>query len=176
MKRADRYGTIFWICSAAVIIILTAVFALSQQSGDESYKLSKTVLDGVKNAGLDVFTPEISLGKENASDGFSFILTGRKWAHIYLYALLGAAEFLWWSMLLRLKRERLPRRHLWSAALAFAFCLVCACADEAHQFLVLTRDGRPVDVLYDALGFSLSIVLTPALIWLEQVIRRRIHK
>lgn len=174
----------FWLCSAAVVLIMAAIFAFSQQPGEKSAELSKIVLEKVKTAGLDVFTPEITLGDDQKTDdgkGFTFKLTVRKWAHLYLYALLGAAELLWWLQLMKLRsgslfKRQIRRRHPWSSALAFGFCLIYACTDEIHQLFVDSREGRPGDILYDAIGFSLGIILALGLTLLIRTLYRRIHK
>ena len=181
MKRADQRRIRLMICSAAVTMVMAAIFAFSHQPGGESEKLSKTFLDGAKTVGLDVFTPEITFGGKEKSDGFAFKLEGRKWAHLYLFALLGVTSLLWWEQLLRLNDRWLTGRKArlrspLAAALAFAFCLLYACTDELHQLLIDDRHGRLSDVLYDALGFGLSILLTLIMIKLALLIRRRIQR
>ncbi len=177
----------FWllVLGLMAVAVMTVIFCLSQQSGDESNKLSQAVLDGVKQSGLDVFTPVIALGgdTEPAADGedkFALRLEGRKWAHFYLYALLGAVEYLWWERFLcrrgELRPEKSPRfRRLWAMIPSFAFCLMYACADEFHQRFVDSREGRPRDVVYDALGFGLSILLTFAAAWLTAMLIKKLR-
>ena len=183
MKKTHYHRIRFWIYSAAVIAVMAAIFAFSQQTGTESKKLSKTVLSGMKTVGLDVFTPEISLGSKEKTDksSFTFKLDGRKWAHLYLYALLGVSALLWWEQLLRMKDKGLswqrPQLRLpLAAALAFVSSLLYACTDELHQLLIDDRKGRLSDVLYDALGFGLSILLTMTAIKIAELVRRRIHR
>ena len=92
---------------------------------------------------------------------------------------MGAVEFLWWEKFIRVKSrpKGLLDRFLTAAALAFDFCLIYACADEFHQRFIDSREGKPLDVVYDALGFGLSILavlLIFALAALAVKIKRRI--
>ena len=67
----------------------------------------------------------------------------RKLAHAGEYAVLGA-------VLLRALRRPLP-----AAALAVAY----AVSDEVHQHFVAGRQGRPLDVLIDAVGVLVGVLL-----------------
>ncbi len=180
MKITGRDRILLLIYGLAALAIMTAIFCFSQQEGAESYELSKTVLDGIKEHGLDIFTPVIAIdGKAAGDGGFSFRLEGRKWAHFYLFALLGIAEFLWWRKLVGLKvRLGGPLgRTLAAAGSAFVFCLLYACADEFHQHFIDSRAGRPGDVIYDSLGFGISILIALAVTGLAALaaglVRRR---
>lgn len=67
----------------------------------------------------------------------------RKLAHASEYAVLGA-------LLLRALRRELP-----AAGLAVAY----AASDELHQHFVAGRRGRPLDVLIDAAGVLVGLLL-----------------
>lgn len=179
MSIKNRHRLMLAIYGLAAVAVMVSIFSFSQQPGDESFELSKTVLDGIKEHGLDVFTPVIALG-DGGNEGFNFKLEGRKWAHFYLFALLGAVEFLWWKRLIRSRDDRLlghrVRRGPAAAALAFVFCLLYACTDEFHQLFVDSREGRPGDVLYDSLGFGISILLVSGLTALAAAAVKKLRK
>lgn len=160
MKFRGKDRILLIVFGALALVVMAAIFCLSQQPGDDSFKLSEAVLGGVKENGLDIFIPKITFGEAPAEgDGsFHFNLEGRKWAHFYLYALLGLVEFLWWFNVYKHRDGRPLRfRPLWAALSAFGFCLIYACTDELHQLFVDSREGRPGDVIYDSLGFGLFI-------------------
>ena len=70
-------------------------------------------------------------------------LIGRKIIHATEYGLL---TLLWWRAL---------RNPLAAAAIAIAY----SATDEFHQHFVHGRHGTPVDVLIDAIGVAIAVVL-----------------
>ena len=87
------------------------------------------------------------------SQKFVFVHTAiRKFAHIAEYAIL---TYLWF-------------RSLWTRPGRFVFCMrwsvllsiLCAMADECHQYFLFFRDGQWADVLWDSVGIAMmSLVL-----------------
>ena len=71
----------------------------------------------------------------------------RKLAHTAEYAVLGA-------LLLRATGQ---------ARIAFALAVLYAVSDELHQTFVAGRHGSPVDVVIDAVGVAVGIVLFQSL-------------
>jgi len=105
------------------------------------------------------FYPAIS---EDALD--RVVYSVRKTAHVTEYALL--ALLLWRA--LRKPRRNDPRRWSWThAGLALAGASAYAATDEIHQAFVPSRQGQWADVLLDAAGSALALLL----LWL--VIRWR---
>jgi len=76
----------------------------------------------------------------------------RKVAHLTEYAVLA---LLWFSAIVRVE-GRTPRAASWAA---LSICLVCACADEAHQSTLPTRQGSVRDVLIDAFGATAMLTI-----------------
>ena len=74
----------------------------------------------------------------------------RKGAHVFEYAALGY---------LTLRAASLSLARLPGAALALAFALLVAAADEAHQATVATRTGSPRDAALDLAGAGLGVAL-----------------
>jgi VanZ family protein len=72
----------------------------------------------------------------------------RKLAHAAEYAVLGA-------LLLRALRRPLP---------AFALAVLYAVTDEVHQTFVPGREGAPLDVVVDAAGAAVGVVVWRALV------------
>jgi len=90
----------------------------------------------------------------------------RKTAHVTEYALL--ALLVWRALRKPTKRDARP----WSwtqAGLALAGASVYAMTDELHQALVPSRQGQWADVLLDASGSALALLL----LWLVIRWRRR---
>ena len=180
MSELNRNRLVLALLGLAALAVMTAIFCFSQQTGDKSYEVSQAVLNGIKEKGLDVLTPVIALGDDDGGESFHFRLEGRKWGHFYLFALLGAVEYFWWERLLKSRNDRLLgfklRRQPAAMGLAFVFCLLYACADEFHQLFVNSREGRPGDLIYDSLGFGLSILAAFAVTRLVVFIVKKLRK
>lgn len=82
-----------------------------------------------------------------------------KSGHIIAYAVLA---WLWW-------RALAPRRQItWSIlSIAFSLTVLYGISDEIHQLFVPNRFGRVADVLFDASGALLTILLLRRLRWLR---------
>ena len=73
-----------WISLAVTLGIMVLIFSFSSQPGTQSGALSRKVLDQVQQSGTaDVLIPEWFSGNVQANV--------RKWAHVYIYAALGAS-------------------------------------------------------------------------------------
>ena len=72
----------------------------------------------------------------------------RKLGHVTGYALLTAA---WAWALWGFVRRPL----VWAVCISFLY----ACSDEFHQSFVRGRDGTPRDVLIDAIGMAIAVIL-----------------
>ncbi len=92
------------------------------------------------------------LSSQRADEGLDWWdVVFRKIGHIGGYALLTA---LWaWALAGAVRRP---------VAVAAGIALVYACSDEYHQGFVETRQGTPVDVLVDAIGIALAVLLLRA--------------
>jgi VanZ family protein len=77
-----------------------------------------------------------------------WVIVLRKLGHVTGYAMLTA---LWaWALW-----EAVRRPLVWAVAISFLY----ACSDELHQSFVRGRDGTPRDVLIDAVGMAIAVLL-----------------
>ncbi len=77
-----------------------------------------------------------------------WVIVFRKLGHVTGYALLTAG----WAWALSV----VTRRPLvWAVAISLAY----ACTDEFHQTFVRGREGTPRDVLIDAIGMAIAVLL-----------------
>ncbi len=171
MKNLNRRKKYLWIYGVFCAVFMILIFLFSSQDSDASSKVSKKVLDWVEDSKVGVVTPEITFDVKE-SRGFTFSLNGRKWGHFYLYALLGAAQCLWWREFFRGKRLRMPKAFV----LAAGVCLAYACSDEFHQRFVPGRECSLKDVLYDSCGYGLSILLITLVAEAVGFVLRRLKK
>lgn len=160
-KRNDRKGfsmsgkMIFHL--VLCLLLLVAIFLFSSQSAETSHQISDWFLQSV----LHIST----LNYEGASlTPLLFGLSIRKYAHIFLYFLLGICIFFVVSDYVELHTEHFwrvdERRILWSkAGIAFGICMIFAILDEIHQIFSVGRGVSAWDVLIDAIGFVLAICL-----------------
>src|SRR3954466_8501272 len=77
-------------------------------------------------------------------------LIGRKIIHASEYGLL---TFLWWRAL---RTAMTPDRAIAAAAM---IAVAYAATDEFHQHFIRGRHGTPVDVLIDASGVTIAVIL-----------------
>ena len=149
-----------WISLAATLAIMALIFLLSSQPGEQSGALSEQVLDRVQQSGTaDVFIPEWFSGNVQANV--------RKWAHVYIYAMLGA------GMMATAVAWRWSRTLPWCGFLAALACTAFSVSDEVHQFFVPGRAMLATDVGVDALGFVPGILLAGAAVWWVNRCRRQ---
>ena len=151
-----------WISLAVTLGVMVLIFLFSSQPGAQSGALSEQVLDRVQQSGTaDVFIPEWFSGNVKANV--------RKWAHVYIYAVLGVSmmvTFVSWRC-----RKPLP----WCGLLAALSCTLFAASDELHQYFVPGRAMLVTDVGVDALGFVPGILAAGIVIWLVRRRKKRKH-
>lgn len=149
-----------WISLAVTLAIMALIFLLSSQPGEQSGALSEQVLDRVQQSGTaDVFIPEWFSSNVKANV--------RKWAHVYIYAMLGA------GMMATAVTWRWSRTLPWCGFLAALACTAFSVSDEVHQFFVPGRAMLATDVGVDALGFVPGILLVGAVVWWVNRCRRQ---
>ncbi|MCK5945005.1 MAG: VanZ family protein [Planctomycetes bacterium] len=88
--------------------------------------------------------------------------------HVVAYGCLAASIWLWWSR--RPAHEPQPRRSWGAFALASAYGVV----DEVHQSFVPGRDCSLFDVVSDAAGAALAVVLLRAIVGRSRGSRRAV--
>lgn len=149
-----------WISLAVTLGIMALIFLLSSQPGERSGALSEQVLDKVQQSGTaDVFIPEWFSGNVKANV--------RKWAHVYIYAVLGASTMV--TALCWRWGKTIPRCGIRAALV----CVVFAASDELHQYFVPGRAMLATDVGVDALGFLPGILLAGLVVLLLRRHRRK---
>lgn len=140
------------IIARIIFIILfiataTAIFIFSSQPQNVSDSVSTKVSDAVSDSALKVMTPP-KIGKIQ--------IPFRKYAHMYLYALLGicamSAALTWHTKLY----YKLPA--------ALLVCFAYAASDEFHQKFVDGRSCEWRDVGFDSIGYGAGILLV-LLLW-----------
>ena len=133
--------------AAAVLVglliagLLALIWFFSAQPGPQSNALSQAVQSDLQQKGLNSLTPGLGLlGAQQAV---------RKWAHTYIYLLLGGlcAEF---CRLLAPLSPLGPRAQHF--ALPLVFCTAAAACDEWHQYFVPGRSAEVRDICIDFLG------------------------
>lgn len=175
-----------WIYASISVVIMAVIFCFSCQTGESSCELSKKFFDKMKDNGIAAFTPKITLvqsdeaknsedkdkkaEKEDTDKESGIVLRERKWAHVYLYALLGV--FVSLTALELKKAERI--KHLLTGLLgSVGVCLLYACSDEFHQHFVEGRTASFKDVLFDSIGFVITIAIVFAVWSIIHLMHRR---
>lgn len=151
--KAKLLHTLLWLCVLGWMIL---IFYFSAQDASTSSAQSGSTIRVV----LETFLPSFQeLPKEEAESIISS-LQGivRKSAHFCVYTGLG---FWLANALLSYRRRTFP-----TVALAWGSAVLYACTDEIHQHFVAGRSCELRDVLIDAGGALLGIVITAFFWWL----------
>lgn len=146
-----------WIFLAITLLLMGAIFVLSSQEGARSYALSQSVMQQME---------ENTTSRSVVPSWFSedFHANVRKWAHVYLYAMLGVSTALTVSAFAGDRRQKARAGAAFRCGgLAAAICFAYAAGDELHQYFVPGRACLASDVLVDAIGFMPGIILVCAL-------------
>lgn len=135
----------FW--TAATLGLMLLIFLLSAQPGEQSRSLSGKAAAQAQATELGKLVTPAWFSAANLNANL------RKWAHVYLYAALGAstaAALYGWRGSPRL--GRFLRSGTARAAAAAVLCLLYAASDELHQWFVPGRAALLSDVLLDFCG------------------------
>ncbi len=147
MQIRVRYFIKYWV---PVLALMTLIFTISTDLGSSQH--TSRIIGPL----LRWFNPNVS---EQTIHAFQVVF--RKTGHMSGYALLA---LLLWRALDPNKRRPL----VWSSRVArdtFALAVLYACTDEFHQMFVPTRDGQVTDVLIDAGGAFIALILIWVLAW-----------
>ena len=145
-----------WIFLAMMLGVMAVIFVLSAQPGEQSYALSAQLAQQLQQEDMAQAAP----GWFSAD----FHANLRKWAHVWLYCLLGVTAGLAACGFLYAGAGQPAKRLLHCAGAALAVCLLYAAGDELHQYFVPGRACLATDILVDALGFA-PCVLAVCGIW-----------
>ncbi|MDW3709252.1 VanZ family protein [Enterococcus faecium] len=128
-----------------MIATMAVIFYFSNQTGEVSKEVGSSVAE----------TMNIVKTNDKSDASQTLLLFGlnlRKWAHVWLYGILGLTVYEW----------------MLSTPKAIVLCFGYSIFDELHQHLVPGREAKLMDVLIDVVGFGMVILLAD--------ICRRIHK
>lgn len=142
-----------WIFLAVTLFLMVLIFCLSAQEGEQSYALSQEVAQQMQeNTATQTVVP--AWFSEN------FHANVRKWAHVYLYALLGISVALTVSGFAGLCwQKQAGTTALCCGGIAAAICFAYAAGDELHQYFVPGRACLVTDVFVDSIGFLPGIAV-----------------
>lgn len=158
-----------WWLAALTFCVMALIFCLSAQPGPSSSALSGQVSAHLHENGFGTAVAPRWFSSSNWNANV------RKWAHVYLYAVLGA------SMALTVRAFAGRRFGFWAnAGTAALLCTVYAATDEFHQLFVPGRAGMWQDVFVDAIGYLPGVLAVLLLCWLQRRAagkrRRRPHE
>jgi VanZ family protein len=158
----SKKSVIFLILTIAMMVV---IFIFSNQEGSVSYGESYKFEDLVQSI---IDTLHLNFLLMNHSVAYAT----RKYAHVFLYFVLGFFSSLVSQTTLSFKAKDLKGRHFLGLLISCAICFVYACTDEFHQTFIDGRTGKFSDVMVDAIGFVSSGVL----VMLGQIIKDKISK
>lgn len=152
MRRERRW----WSLAAALGIFLwmLVIFCFSAQPDTESAEVSGRVTYRIVEGVNDALHLELT-EKQITERAEAIELPVRKMAHMTEYAVLAVlflAAVHWGD-------ERKRRGRLFCCAAALGLAVLYACSDEFHQRFVPGRAGRVTDVLIDACGAFLGLLV-----------------
>lgn len=136
------------IYTTLMIVVMIGIFCFSSQTGEDSSETSGRVLALLKSIPfIEWVFPPIWGGGFDASI--------RKWAHFYIYFLLGITTFL--AVDSYRDREVHDTIRKKEVLLMIVICAIYACSDELHQSFVPERGPAVRDVLIDTVGSGTGI-------------------
>lgn len=147
-----------------MLSVMGVIFYFSHQDGEVSKEVSKQVVSNVEDAKHEIKKEEKAEAVEvkpefHLTDIVYLVLGGllavtkvgiRNFAHVFLYWLLGIAVFL----VLKDVR-RISHKLCW----ALGICFLYSISDEFHQMFIPGRDGQIEDLLMDAAGYVVALVV-----------------
>ncbi len=149
MKKITKESVITGIL---VILWMVVIFHFSNQPGVTSGELSSGVCDGLIAKVNQAFSLDWSSQmQQKIAQMIEFPV--RKIAHMSEYALLALL------LLMHLRAGKKSKGTRKNDVLAFLFTVVYAATDEFHQFFIPGRSAQVRDVLIDALGAILGLLL-----------------
>lgn len=127
-----------------MILIMLIIFVLSHQPGTVSVQVSEKVAS----------TLQIESAVKYSKASYQPLFAGlslRKYAHVLLYAVLGVAAYL----------NVMDMKQKWFGKLIIAnlICCVYSCTDELHQMFIPERGATLNDLMIDAIGYEIGIIL-----------------
>lgn len=129
-----------------IIIWMIVIFLLSNQPGDESSKLSNSLIDKTIVRVYEVFNGRLNnLEKRLIIEEYSYMV--RKVAHFTEYFILGVLVYIYLIE---------SYGSIKSLLLTVLICFVYAVTDEFHQLFINDRAFSPVDILIDTSGSLVS--------------------
>lgn len=169
MPKSTRSQKVFYVFLVAAILWMAFIYMKSaetyQQQSLKPYLESK-----FSNAELREHFPRIEftydhqvISWRDPIDFIEFII--RKGGHVSEYAVLA----LLWSIALLAKPLRL---HI-AMISSFLISVLYAMTDEWHQTFVKDRTGHPIDVLVDAIGILITILIILIVHWGRKRLRAR---
>lgn len=141
------------LCLLLVLLlaVMTAIFVFSSQPGDQSQKLSDSLLDRLGK--FLSFLPWIREEPEKRI---------RKLAHLTEFMCLGLVSELFFHELYIAQEKRL----LYGTSVSLIFCFLYACSDEIHQIFVSGRSCEWKDVLFDSTGAVIGVAASFLIVYL----------
>lgn len=132
-----------------VFIWMIVIFSFSNQSAEESTRLSDSFINNTIIKVYEVFNGDASEEKqEELISKYSYPI--RKMAHFTIYFILGILVFIFLNQYIENKNIIIY---------SLLICFVYACTDEFHQYFVVGRYCSFIDVLIDSTGSFISILL-----------------
>ena len=128
-----------------IILWLGAIFMFSNQSGDETQSLSKSVINNIVEIYENVTKSDVD--NQKIVNKLNYYV--RKTAHIIEYFVLCILAFL------LINNFNIDHKLVF----CILFCILCASLDEIHQAFAYNRTSSVMDVFIDSLGSILSVLL-----------------
>ncbi len=167
MEHNERKTQYHWgwrtrIFLGMTLFVMLAIFLFSHQSGASSGGLSDTVAS---------FLGIVDEAGQGASDiPIIFNLTLRNLAHICIYVALGCTSSLFYASLLE---RQSAGDYVHVSLLSIFTCVAYAASDELHQYFIPARACRVWDVMLDATGALMGILVTVGVWYLCVRLRAR---
>ena len=154
---------LFIICLLLTVVWIIVIYAYSAQTAEESAQNSSGIVDALIQITYPDFDQLTESEQTQISDNLTLLV--RKSAHATEYAILAILIYITCVI------SNLKWAHHVKIWIALAGSIVYAATDEFHQLFVEGRSGQFQDVLIDAIGALIGVLILQTI---YQLIKR--HK
>lgn len=171
---SSRLRRIAWVlCLLGAVGAFAITFVLTEQAPQETTALSQSVERIVTSgaAGTAAGGDAVTAGGGNVIAALLSVANVRRWAHVPEFFVQGlflfGAAALWPQARGRASGLRVR------LGMALLACVACSLFDQVHKAFVPGREFDARDLIFDAMGYALALLVVVAVAGVRRLCRRR---
>lgn len=171
---SSRLRRIAWVlCLLGAVGAFAITFVLTEQAPQETTALSQSVERIVTSgaAGTAAGGVAVTAGGGNVIAALLSVANVRRWAHVPEFFVQGIFLFGAAALWPQARGQASGLRVRLGAALLA--CVACSLFDQAHKAFVPGREFDARDLIFDAMGYALALLVVVAVAGVRRLCRRR---